>query len=315
MKKYICFVFALAYGSLICRSQTAIPCGNILSVEVVPLNPQSGSYNYYAVNATLNQEFDQDVTVSGFIYDVGSPNTNNPFSLTITAGNISHQTISTFYQTTPSTSAEVSINNISPNFVSKSEVFYATSSYTDLACVNFKETFADKALIYLDSMSSAKLFLDGIITLNYDQLKLFLTDLVDNGISQTSIDYGIDSIQLKTFVSKFDKADSLYQLLAIDYYGPVDSISQEQQITLANTIAPALSEKYAPDDTICYPVFAACVGNQLMLYTLGQGVCTLAGWIFGSGRKRGCQIANALMFTITTIHCFNGHAACLNSGD
>jgi hypothetical protein len=65
-----------------------------VTVEAIPADPQSGSHNYYfGVRVTLSQTYINNVTVNGYIYDEGGgSNTNNPFSLTVTAGNLTAET-------------------------------------------------------------------------------------------------------------------------------------------------------------------------------------------------------------------------------
>jgi hypothetical protein len=84
-----------------------------VTVETFPLDPQSGSHNYFGVRVTLTQTYSNNVTVTGFVYDEGGgANTNNPFSLTVTTGNLTAETAANFYQTDPTASATAEIGTI-----------------------------------------------------------------------------------------------------------------------------------------------------------------------------------------------------------
>ncbi|MES2329774.1 MAG: hypothetical protein V4539_09245 [Bacteroidota bacterium] len=122
MKKIIslcCFVLIGTFS--IAQSLCATINGN-----VVPLNPQSGAHNYFGITVTLDQTYDQNVTITGYIFDDGDYNTNTPFSLTIYAGYTSASTSTTYYQTNPTASGAVSITSISPSSITKSSVTYGT---------------------------------------------------------------------------------------------------------------------------------------------------------------------------------------------
>ena len=83
------------------------------SVEVFALDPQGGVHNYFGVRVTLNQTYSQDVTATGYIYDEGGgSNTNHPFSVTVTTGNLSNETSSTFYETDATAAATIDISTL-----------------------------------------------------------------------------------------------------------------------------------------------------------------------------------------------------------
>lgn len=91
-------------------------CGALKSqvtAEAFPMDPQSGSHNYFGVRVTLAQTYTENITVTGYIYDMGGgANTNNPFSLTVTAGNLTAETAANFYQTDPTAPAEAMLGTI-----------------------------------------------------------------------------------------------------------------------------------------------------------------------------------------------------------
>ena len=88
-----------------------------VTAEPFAMNPQTGSHNYFGVRVTLPHIYDNDVTVTGFIYDDGNgPNTNNPFSLTVTSGNLTAETAANFYQTDPTASAAVDLGSIAISY-------------------------------------------------------------------------------------------------------------------------------------------------------------------------------------------------------
>lgn len=87
---------------------------NGVYAEVIPQNPQTGEHNYFGVRVTLSYTYYQTVTVNGYIYDDGNPNQNNPFNLTIPAGELSAETGTDFYETSPAENAAVEISSVSP---------------------------------------------------------------------------------------------------------------------------------------------------------------------------------------------------------
>lgn len=111
MKKILGIIFI----SLLVHSSALLAqvCEGV-SAEAFPMNPQTGLYNYFGVRVTLEQVYSQDVTVTGYIYTAGSPNQNNPYTLTITAGNLSEETGAGFYATSPADNAAVDISTVNP---------------------------------------------------------------------------------------------------------------------------------------------------------------------------------------------------------
>lgn len=77
------------------------------SVEAFPLDPQSGQYNYFGVRVTLAQTSAQDVTIEGIIQEEENPNHSLPFSLTVTAGNLTAETAPNFFAACPACGAEI----------------------------------------------------------------------------------------------------------------------------------------------------------------------------------------------------------------
>ncbi len=83
-----------------------------VTVVAFPMNPQSGSYNYFGVRVTLAQTYDHNVTVTGYIHDDGAVNTNTPFTLTVTTGNLTAETAVNFYQTDPTATGGITLGTI-----------------------------------------------------------------------------------------------------------------------------------------------------------------------------------------------------------
>lgn len=77
-----------------------LPCIPSIQVEAFGKSPQGGSNNYFGVSVTLGDTYDQDVQVYGYIYDDGYPNESHPFSVNVTAGNLTAETSDDLYQTT-----------------------------------------------------------------------------------------------------------------------------------------------------------------------------------------------------------------------
>jgi hypothetical protein len=89
-----------------------------ITLDLISPEPQTGQYNYFGVRVTLAQAYSQNVTVEGYIYDEGDPNTNHPWTLTIPAWNLTAETAVTFYQTGPATTAnaDISVANITATY-------------------------------------------------------------------------------------------------------------------------------------------------------------------------------------------------------
>ena len=84
-----------------------------VTAEAIAHDPQSGPHNYFGVKVTLSQTYDQNVTVTGYIFDEGNaPTTDHPFSLTVPTGELTAETATNFYETDPTASATVQINSI-----------------------------------------------------------------------------------------------------------------------------------------------------------------------------------------------------------
>lgn len=87
------------------------------------MEPQSGQYNYFGVRVTVEQAPVNNITVNGFIYDEGSPNTNHPFTLVIYSGTTSAETATNFYQTGPANNASAEIRTLSSAYAGANVVF------------------------------------------------------------------------------------------------------------------------------------------------------------------------------------------------
>lgn len=121
----LAFITICAFNLMV-HAQTG--CAEI-TVEAIPNNPQTGTYNLFAVKVTLDKTYDQDITVTGYIYDDGgSPNTDHPYSLTVTAGNLTAETEYNFYQTCPACNAAANISSIAPLSVTSKGVTYDLSN-------------------------------------------------------------------------------------------------------------------------------------------------------------------------------------------
>lgn len=127
MRHFIAFI-ALLVTSLCSFSQTPF-CAGIV-VEAFPMNPQTGSYNYFGVRVTLDQAYDQNVTVNGTIGAEGNP--SQSFSVTVTAGNLSAETDVTFYQADPTAEAAAEISTVSPSTITAYGTSFGTSCVSDI---------------------------------------------------------------------------------------------------------------------------------------------------------------------------------------
>lgn len=125
MKKVIIILIAFVCSITMSHLNAQSLCAGI-KVESFPLNPQSGSYNYFGVRVTLDMTYDQNVTVTGYIYEEDY-NTNNPFSVTVTAGNLSNETSATFFAAGPTAmDGRITISGVSPSTVTNNSVSFGT---------------------------------------------------------------------------------------------------------------------------------------------------------------------------------------------
>lgn len=127
MKKIYGFILVLL-TILAFHSNLSAQCSTV-TVEVFPLDPQSGNHNYFGIRVTLAQTFGENVTINGYIHDEGDPNTNHPFELTVTTGNLAVETSATFYETSPTASAVVDVSSVTN--CPYSEATIATYSLTN----------------------------------------------------------------------------------------------------------------------------------------------------------------------------------------
>lgn len=129
MKKILSFLTLVTclFLNIVTYAQTSYSAG--ITVDIVPLNPQTGSYNYFGISVTLDKIYDQNVTINGYIFDaLSTPNTNTPFSVTVYTGYTSAQTSSTFYQTDPTSDANYSLSTIFPAIISSGGSNYNTQN-------------------------------------------------------------------------------------------------------------------------------------------------------------------------------------------
>ena len=103
-----------------------------VALEVFPLNPQSGQHNYFGVRVTLDQTYDENVIVYGYVYDAGGgSNQNHPFTLNVQPGILMAETTSTFYETDPTAAATAEIASVTPKTVSYYVYEFLNSPYFD----------------------------------------------------------------------------------------------------------------------------------------------------------------------------------------
>jgi|GEM_PF-6612829 len=122
----------LALVFLCSFAQAQSPCASV-SVEAFGLNPQSGAHNYFGVRVTLSATYGQDVTVTGYIHrDVDEwNNQDHPFTLTVYSGNLTAETSVTYYQTDPTSGADVTVTSVSPcpGFAANANAKYNVADY------------------------------------------------------------------------------------------------------------------------------------------------------------------------------------------
>lgn len=102
MKKILC-LFLASFSFLFQNLHAQI------TTEIIEPGQQSGQYNYYGVRLHLEQALDRDITVTGTLYDDGSPSNSVPFTLTIYSGTQTAETANNILQACPACGAGVNL--------------------------------------------------------------------------------------------------------------------------------------------------------------------------------------------------------------
>lgn len=133
-----------------------------VAVETFPLNPQTGQHNYFGVRVTVQYPFNENIAVNGYVYDDGAQNTNNPFSLTIQANELSAETSVFFYQTDPTATAIASISSVNPCpfneaivgvYSANNQVYTLNISNENEAIINELKTMYSDQSLTIDSIT------------------------------------------------------------------------------------------------------------------------------------------------------------------
>ncbi len=298
-------LFLLYSFSMRLNAQALTSC--IVTAEAIPLNPQTQQYNYFKVKVTLNEPYDQNVTVTGYIFDAGSYDTNHPFNLTVTSGQSSAETSATFYQTYPTSVAEVEINSISPYLVTSNDVYYTTH----IECHSFPVSYSAYAKPFIDSLRIAQNYLKGLISPNgISQIVDFIDYLADNGTSATASHYSISSNAINAYESKINATQAILEDMIIDTYGQVDSITFSQAIDLFNTVLYSQAARMVPGEIDgCFVLWMACMLPVDAAYIGGMGNCSVV-YLFSSNLGKKCfrRMKAHLMAGIEL--CDGGYFAC-----
>lgn len=123
--KHLFLTISVATLCLFANAQYG-PCATITATTFA-MNPQIYTVNYYGVTITLDQWYDQEITVSGNLYPTDAPDHTTPFSITIPANTTTYSTSDMYYQTTPVyDDAGVTITSISPSTVTTGGVSYSS---------------------------------------------------------------------------------------------------------------------------------------------------------------------------------------------
>lgn len=313
MKKIFYYTFSVllsfCFLSPSLKSQVS---SNIATVSIVPIDPQSGPHNYFGVRLTLNQSYDQDVTVTGFIYDQGDPNTDHPYEITVTAGNTTEMTSPTFYETDPTADVEVSITSFLPFFVTKDDVYYCSVGEAGSFTVEFGTLFSALE----DTATSAQEYLAGIITLNEEEVDEFITSLYEEGVSETATTYDLNSNHVQIYKNKLDTMLFIYDELAESLFGDIDidtiTSLQINELGLSMNLATCreASEEIgsAPD---CWPMYNICVTSMIAGYVVEAALCTI-NILATSPQRRACRARALGRLFINQAGCYGAYSNCLN---
>lgn len=220
MKKIqlLCLFFIVSFQSLLFAQID--PCLSITKEVIAPT--QSGAHNYFGVKITLSQTYDENITVTGYIYDGGDPNVNHPYELTIAAGDLSVQTSYYFYETSPTSDADVNFSGIYPLYVTHSGQIYTTHG----ECTEFSEGVKTLSETYIEAAEGTVNFSESAFS-SID-MEDFYEYLVANGVSATASHYSVSSNDVQTFKDKCLAAWEAFWDIVEAKYGSVSSITSEQ---------------------------------------------------------------------------------------
>lgn len=105
--------------------QAQTPCAGI-STQVVPVDPQTGQVNHFYVKVTLDQTYDRDITVYGWI-TLDQQGNENAFSVTIHTGDLTAESSNTYYEASPGNEVpSIRIISITPPTVTKNGITFST---------------------------------------------------------------------------------------------------------------------------------------------------------------------------------------------
>lgn len=209
-------IITLTLHTNICAQTQITPCISV-STEAIAPDPQSGLHNYFGIKLTVSHIWDQDIIVTGNIYDAGDPDTNHSYILTILAGNLTAETSVNFYETSPTTEVDITISAIGPLFVTKDGITYSTYGN----CSQFNEELLDLSVAQADSIISAGAVSDSILNgFNEQQQNEFFTYLAVNDARPTASYYSMNTDvelirtkYLNAWAAIWDMVQNVYCLL------------------------------------------------------------------------------------------------------
>ncbi len=179
MKKIFVLLLVLSALTMTRLSAQSFCAG--ITVETFPLNPQSGAHNYFGIRIKLDMVYDQDVTISGYLYYLDHYNTDHPFSLTITAGNVSVETSATYFEMSPAIDDVETTISVSPSTLTAGGVSFGTSCsnstpYDRLTAIGtLHNSWMNSMLSYLVDNNVDLRDTSSLKTLIASQLNSFLT--------------------------------------------------------------------------------------------------------------------------------------------
>jgi len=112
MKKFYGILLCLALMAFKTNVQSQSPCESV-SVEVIPMYPQTEPQYSYGVRVRLSQVYGQDVTVDGLIQREDGRYVDG-WRLVITAGNLTAETATDIYSADPTIAVIAQITSVTP---------------------------------------------------------------------------------------------------------------------------------------------------------------------------------------------------------
>lgn len=147
MKKLFCIIASFLLAATFAEAQ---PICETVSAETYREYPQPTGYNTWGLVVNLERTVKQDVTVQGSIRAVGARG-GRTFSLIVTAGTLSAQTIPAYFRTEIGVGVEITVSSVStcPEPFASAEAIFKNVNHAALqTAINANDEEGAKNLMY-----------------------------------------------------------------------------------------------------------------------------------------------------------------------